>query len=112
MDTLSAFVRGMANRGKERMVFDWEKAARLIKEKNGNYAEAWLDSDREWTGGVILEDGNPVKDDYTYLASTWATPMIEIDGITQECYRMESEVPGWDAGTKWPPEALKILMVE
>lgn len=112
MDTLSAFAMGLANRENELMVFDWEKAARLIKEKNGSYAEAWLDGDREWTGGVILANGKPVVDDYTYLASTWATPIIEIDGITQECYRMESEVPGWGAGTKWPCEALNILTDE
>lgn len=28
-----AFAMGMMNRGKEPMVFDWDKAARIIKEK-------------------------------------------------------------------------------
>lgn len=31
MNTLSAFAMGAANRGKELMVFDWDKAAKLIK---------------------------------------------------------------------------------
>lgn len=33
MDTMSAFMIGMVNRGRERMVFDWDKAARIIKER-------------------------------------------------------------------------------
>lgn len=57
----------------------------------------------------ILEDGKPCTNSYTYLASTWATPQIEIDGEFIDCYRMESEVPGWDSGTKWPESALAIL---
>jgi len=38
MNTLSAFMLGEANRGKELMVFDWKKAARLIKEKKAKRA--------------------------------------------------------------------------
>lgn len=34
MDTLLAFEMGRANRGKELMVFDWDKAATIIKENN------------------------------------------------------------------------------
>ena len=33
MKTLDAFAMGQANRFKEPMVFDWHKAARLIKDK-------------------------------------------------------------------------------
>ena len=109
MDTLSAFAMGQANRGKEMKVFDWDKATRLILERGATEAEAGLEGDWGWTGGPILEDGNPCMDSYTYLASTWATPQIEIDGEFIDCYRMESEVPGWDSGTKWPESALVIL---
>ena len=47
--------------------------------------------------------------DYTYLASTWAVPELDMDGDIVECFRMEHEVPGWDSKTKWPKSALNIL---
>lgn len=109
MDSMSAFAMGEANRGKEMMVFDWDKAARLIKERSATEAYAGLRCDWEYTGGNIFEDGAPNMDDYTYLASTWAVPEIELDGVTIECFCMGSECDGWDAGTKWPESALSIL---
>ena len=109
MDSISAFARGEANRHKELMVFDWHKAVELIKESNAKEAYAGLHGDWEWTGGRILVDGNPDKNSYTYLASTWATPEIEIDGIKYDCYKMQNEVPKWGSETKWPESALKML---
>ena len=108
MDTFSAFAMGLANRDKELMVFDWDKAARLIRESGCHVAEAGLRGDWEWTGGVIYDDGI-VTDDYTYLASTWAGPLLKLDGDVVECYRMEHEVPGWGANTKWVESARKII---
>lgn len=108
MDTLSAFARGQATRGNPRMIFDWVKAAKLIKERDAKNASAGLAGDWEYTGGEIFTDGEPNFDDYTYLASTWATPELEIDGETIDCYIMEDKTD-WDSGTKWPEEALKIL---
>lgn len=74
MDSMSAFVMGEANRNKELMVFDWEKAAKIIKEKGAKEASAGLRDDWDWTGGDILRDGKPVPEEEThvYLASTWA----------------------------------------
>lgn len=111
MNTLSAFAMGEANRVKELMVFDWEKAARLIKEKKAKRACAGLRDDWEYTGDCIFRDGKPLNKDetYTYLASTWAVPELDIDGEVIPCYKMESETSGWDANTYWPEEALKIL---
>lgn len=91
------------------MVFDWDKAATLIKQSGCQSASAGLRDDWAWTGGCIFTDGKPDMDDYTYLASTWAVPEIEIDGELQDCFRMQSETPGWDASTKWPDSALSIL---
>lgn len=108
MDILTAFAIGAANRGKPCKVFDWEKAARLIKERNPKKASAGLSEDWEYTAGTIYRDGEPVYDSYTYLASTWATPELEMDGETFDCYRMEDEGE-WGASTKWPDEALRIL---
>lgn len=109
MNTLTAFMLGEANRGKEMMVFDWDKAAQLILEHGATEAHAGLRDDWEYTGGCIFRNGHPVKNSYTYLASTWATPEIDIDGTVMDCYRMESKTPGWDEKTKWPDSALAIL---
>jgi hypothetical protein len=111
MDTFSAFALGEANRGKEPKVFDWDRAAKLIVERGAKNAEAGLAGDWDATGGAILADGKPVPRDetYAYLASTWATPELDIDGDVIECYRMASTTPGWDSATYWPDSALAIL---
>lgn len=109
MDTFTAFARGSANRDKELMVFDWDRAAEIIKERQPKYASAGLAGDWEWTGGTIFEDGREIIDNYAYLASTWATPELNIDGEIYDCYKMQSEVPEWNSSTKWPESALKIL---
>lgn len=108
MDTAKALLMGMQNRGKEMKVFDWDNAARIIAERKPEYAAAGLRGDWEYTGGTIYENGKPVHDDYTYLASTWATPELDIDGEIVECYVMEHDTE-WDSDTKWPESALKIL---
>lgn len=113
MDTMAAFVMGQANREKEKMVFDWDKAAEIIRDRKPECAIAGLQHDMEWTSGTIYEDGLPVTDDYTYLSSTWATPILEI--ITRDevedipCFRMKHEVPEWNSDTKWPHSAIEIL---
>lgn len=111
MDTMSAFAMGEANRHNELMVFDWEKAATLIAERKPDYVRAGLSGDWEYTGGDIYIDGAPVDREktYVYLASTWATPEIEIDGDVIDCFKMQSETPSWDSDTYWPEEALGIL---
>ena len=100
MNTLDALAMGKANRGKELMVFDWDKAGRLIKERRPEYASAGLRGDWEYTGGTIYESGKPVMDDYTFLASTWAVPELDLDGDVVACYRMQHEVPEWGSKTK------------
>lgn len=110
MDTMQAFGRAMAAQGNEPRVFDWVKAAQLIKASGAKTAAAGLRGDWENTGGAILEDGKPVRDSYTFLRSVWAEPELTLDdGPEIECWRLQSEVPEWDAKTKWPPEALAIL---
>lgn len=108
MDTGLAIEFGLANRGKEPMVFDWDKAAMLIRERKPEIAEAGLKDDWEWTGGVIYENGEPVLDSYTFLSSTWAKPLLYIDDDVIECYVMKSETV-WGSDTKWPDSALNIL---
>lgn len=92
------------------MVFDWDKAARIIKESKCKYASAGLVGDWGWTCGTIYDRGKPVIDSDNYLASTCAIPSLSIDFFDLiPCYKMQSETPGWDSDTKWTESALKIL---
>jgi hypothetical protein len=109
METLKAVMMGQCNSGNPLMVFDWDKAAQLIKDQQPAEAGAGLRSDWEWTGGTIFAKGEPVTDSYTYLTSTWAVPELSLDDVVVECYRLKSEAPGWDSATKWPESALRIL---
>lgn len=54
MDTMSAFAKGEANRGKELMVFDWDKAAQLISERKPSVASAGL-ADQESDDEHLVE---------------------------------------------------------
>lgn len=114
METISAFAMGIANRDKELMVFDWDKAAKIIKSRNPKHAAAGLSGDWEWAGDTIFIDGKPIPEEEAccYLSSTWATPELEIDGEIIDCFRMQSEVPNWNSGTYWPQSALDILSAE
>ena len=89
-------------------VFDWHKAARIIVKYNAKKAKAGLAEDWFWTGGIIFED-EPVENEYAYLASVWATPIIVLnddeDGI--ECWCWEDECD-WDAKSMWPDSALEL----
>ena len=106
MDTALAFMMGEAHRNNRLMVFDWDKAAQIIAERKPEIAFAGLEGDEEYTMGVIWRDGKPEKNDYTYLASTWATPTLYIDCEEIECWCCTDK---WDSDTKWPMSALKIV---
>jgi hypothetical protein len=115
MDTLTAYSMSQmaAKKGAKQMIFDWHKAARLIKEHQPQEASAGLNSDWEYTGGLIWsgKDG-PVKkgDTYTYLSSNWATPELDLDGTIHDCYIDSDNNPeGWGSDTLWPQSALDIL---
>lgn len=113
MDTMQAFAMAQLNAGNEPMVFDWDEAARRIVKLGARTASAGLSGDWEWTGGDILRDGKPLSSDesYTYLASIWATPELDIDGDISPCFKMQSETE-WDADTRWPESAIAILRGE
>lgn len=109
-----AFARGLAHQDDPSMVFDWTRAAELIRDRKPQQASAGLADDWEWTGGPIYRDGHPVprQDTYTFLSSTWATPELNMDGDVVECWRLADDTPGWDSSTYWPDEALVVLNAE
>ena len=111
MDTFSAFMKAEAARaaGAKQRVFDWDKAAKLIREHQPKTAEAGLKGDWEYTGGYIYRDGKADMESYCYLSSTWATPQLVMDGGTPiDCWVWGHETE-WKADTRWPESALAIL---
>jgi hypothetical protein len=109
----------MAKKVKLPMAFDWDRAAIIIKERFGQHpdliAEAGLQNDWAYTGGVIFENGKPTNDNYTYLCSCWATPTLILswDGLEQEeveCFTAQSE--RFDSGTKWDEQSLFLLEMQ
>ena len=111
MDTLQAIAINNSTPDGNEKVFDWDKAAKIIKERKPETASAGLAEDWFWTGGTIYENGKPVKNEYTFLASRWATPVLILDGEEIDCYQPKG-YHGWNEDTKWPESALKILEFE
>jgi len=111
MDSLKDFDKAQQalKAGNKMKVFNWNKAAQIIKDNNPKYATAGLSSDLEWTSGTIYEHGKYSTSGYTYLASNWATPVLILENneeIDCWCYQEDTN---WDANTTWPESALKIL---
>lgn len=109
------FTSFRSNNDNPQKKFDWNKAAEIIKkhlvEHPDLVAEAGLQGDWNYTGGVIFENGKPTNEHYTYLSSNWAMPtlIIEWDGEKQvevDCYTEEDK---YDAHSKWDDESLTIL---
>lgn len=91
-------------------VFDWAKAARIIKDRNPETMDAGLLEDWPATSETIYENFSPVLDSGDgYLASKWATPVLKIDDTYIECYIYANKTPGWYSKTWWPKEALDII---
>jgi hypothetical protein len=106
MDMALAFEMAESHRGDPLMVFDWDKAARILSDRMPDMAFAGLEGDYAYTGGIIWLSGEPWMRDYTYLASTWAKPLLIIGDEAIECW---CHNPDWDAGTKWPLSAMEIV---
>lgn len=107
-----------ASKGNTQKAFDWDKAAQIIREKLKTHpdlkAEAGLQEDWDYTGGIIFEDGKPTNRNYTYLSSNWAKPtlILEWDGEEQEeieCSCEQNE--RFNSDTKWDKVSLAILEI-
>jgi hypothetical protein len=105
--------------GKKPMAFDWDKAAEIIKNELKNHsdlvAEAGLQGDWAYTGGVIFENGKPTNDEYTYLASTWATPSLLLMWDNEEQDMLACCTPiskRMTHDSKWDDKSLSILGIQ
>lgn len=103
--------------GDKYKVFDWDKAAEIIKEAVKKdpkvVAEAGLQRDWEHTAGIIFEEGEPVLYSYTYLRSNWAVPTLILTDTSGketeiECYTTDPETR-FSSNSKWDEISLKIL---
>lgn len=97
-------------------VFNWKKAAKIIKKRKPVEAYAGLKEDWGCTSGKIIEAGKINKQESfcIYLASTWATPVLVIDvlgdGVEEEidCWIRKKNTE-YDSHTYWPKDAKDIL---
>ena len=99
------------------MAFDWDKAAKIIKEKFETHkdlvAEAGLEGDWNYTGGEIFKDGKPTNDNYTYLQSNWAIPTLILT-YNEKSEEIECWIEANDrfnSDTKWDEISLNILKI-
>lgn len=94
-------------------VFDWHKAADLIREHKPRKVYAGLQGDWGCTCGLIFSEGKSLPcRETSYLRSNWALPLIELDGKQFECWVLDTprtNPEGWEAQTFWPPSALARL---
>lgn len=108
-------LQAKAAKNKPMMTFDWDKAAEKIKELLLKYpnlvAEAGLQGDWQYTGGIIFENGAPTNEYYTFLSSNWATPtlIITCDDFEKEidCFIENSD--RFSSSSKWDNQSLSIL---
>lgn len=65
---------------------DWEKIKGIIDKYPTSRIYAGLQEDWNNTSGLIYARGE-YYDGYVYGCSTWATPIIDVDGEEIECYK-------------------------
>lgn len=113
MEELNKMLKGYTSRYDPVRVFDWNKAAEIIKKEKPKHVDAFLGTDEAYTGGCIYHEKPILEQNGTYLASRWAIPMLRLDDKDPyECWCWQKEQPEWDADTLWPESALKILQEE
>jgi len=96
----------------QRRVFDWIKAASIIRSTMPDSADAGLYEDWDMTSTTIFRGGKIERNDDGHLASTWATPQLWLrrgDELTCcDCY-VDSDSTSWTDSTRWPEEAVAKL---
>lgn len=78
---------------------DWKKVQEIVNEHPDSVIYAGLQEDWNNTSGLIYAKGN-YYNGYVYGCSTWATPIVDVDGEEIECWTHEeteekSRKPKW-----------------
>lgn len=116
---------------KDFMIFDWNKAATILKNTGVSEAYAKINTYKNPSTVLIYKDSKPVFNDCSSLFSNWAVPCLVINTLIcsddsesadivnlelEECWLIKSDIPV-DWGTQyrqicWPKSALNILSVD
>ena len=81
---------------------DWEKAKKICEAHPDSEIYAGLQEDWGYTSGLIFSNGSCTREDegYIFVSSTWATPILDVDGEEIECWTYEKshwdhKLPDW-----------------
>lgn len=67
---------------------DWQKVQKVVDEHPNSVIYAGLMEDWNNTSGLIYAKGK-YYDGYVYGCSSWATPIVDVDGKEIECWTNE-----------------------
>lgn len=78
---------------------DWKKVQKIVNEHPDAVIHAGLREDWGNTSGLIYARGK-YYNGYVYGCSSWATPIVDVDGEEIECWTHEEteekeDVPAW-----------------
>lgn len=88
---------------------DWEKAKKLVEEHPNSVIQAGLLEDWSNTSGLIAADGKYCADSYVFVASKWATPIVDIDGEEIECWEYAKKTNDCSKRPKWWGKGKEII---
>ena len=84
---------------------DWERAQKIIKERFKENPHITVDAGlmEDWgcTSGTVFSNGNFISNEFVFDHSTWATPILDIDGEEIECYTYEPPEKNTDHTPDW-----------
>ncbi len=97
MDTMTAFAKGMANQGKETTNFDANQIKQKMEKHGVEKAEVFLSGDRSATNTTVrIIDDEVHGCSMGVSGSTWATPMLDINGTMFDVGTKEECEIIWD----------------
>jgi hypothetical protein len=79
---------------------DWHKVKKIVEENPNAVIYAGLMENWGHTSGLIFAKGK-YYDGYVHGSSTWATPIVDVDGEEIECWTYEKTEEGSDKPTWW-----------
>ena len=80
---------------------DWEKVQKIVDGNPSATIYAGLREDWGNTSGLIYAKGEYYSE-YAYCASSWATPIVDVDGEEIECWTYEKTKEGAHLPSWWP----------
>ena len=95
--------------GKEKYM-DWNRVKEIVNEHPSSVIYAGLREDWNHTSGLIFAKGE-YYNGYVYGCSTWATPIVDVDGEEIECW-VDQEPDNFTTGVPtWWGDGKKLLNV-